>query len=769
MLQVDVDDVGLPASNLALNEPARPPMWVVIPAHNEEHRIGQTLDDYLAGLGDNDRVVVVVNGSSDATAEICLCHREEDHRLIVVVEPEAIGKGAAVVRGLSFVHELGQHRDIAGYADADGAVAIGDLVHLAADLGGGQLVIGSRWLDRSMQLRRQPLPRRIASRVFNRVVRSMLAIDFRDTQCAAKVMQVGDIPHLARRVTATGFGFDVDLLMAAREAGMTIFERPILWTEMGGSSVRMRRAVPAMLQEVATVRRKYRDRAPHRHPGLPDSQKLLLDRPLADRVLTRRQQLGAVVAVGSVALGLWFAPMALIIGVNAAMVAFYMVANLFKFLLLQRSLGRRREIRVTAAQLADLDPDSLPIYTVLIPVYREAAVLPQLVEGIRHLDYPSSKLDVKILLEADDSETLSAVTELRLPEYFEVLTVPDVLPRGKPRACNHGLTRARGEHLVIYDAEDRPDPDQLLKAVWTFRNSPSDVICLQAKLNFFNRNQNVLTRWFTAEYSMWFDLLLPGLYSLDVAIPLGGTSNHFITAHLRTIGAWDPYNVTEDADLGIRLFSRGWKTAVIDSTTYEEATSRTYNWIRQRSRWTKGYVQTYLFHMRHPGRLYQAHGLKAFAVFQLFLGGNVLTLLANPIYWVLTAAWFLTHAKIIHSAFPPVVLYAGVLALAVGNFTFVMGTMAGCVRRRHYEDVKWAVLSPFYWVLMSAAAWKGFLQLFYKPFYWEKTTHGHYLLSDVADQHAGVENRAATLQEQWVAAAHDGRVPVLDHIEGDAA
>jgi cellulose synthase/poly-beta-1,6-N-acetylglucosamine synthase-like glycosyltransferase len=184
--------------------------------------------------------------------------------------------------------------------------------------------------------------------------------------------------------------------------------------------------------------------------------------------------------------------------------------------------------------------------------------------------------------------------------------------------------------------------------------------------------------------------------------------------------------VTEDADLGIRLFRRGWKTAVIDSTTYEEANSETYNWIRQRSRWVKGYIQTFLVHMRHPVRLWRALGPKAFCSFTLVVGGTVTTFLLNPIFWCLTTLWYLSHAMFIRAMFPGAVFYLSSLSLFIGNVTFIYLNIAGCLRRGHYEKVKYALMSPLYWALMSVAAWKGFLQLWTNPFYWEKTMHGLY-------------------------------------------
>jgi cellulose synthase/poly-beta-1,6-N-acetylglucosamine synthase-like glycosyltransferase len=352
-------------------------------------------------------------------------------------------------------------------------------------------------------------------------------------------------------------------------------------------------------------------------------------------------------------------------------------------------------------------------------------MLSQVVEGIARLDYPTNRLDVKVLLEEDDAETRAAIAAMWLPANFEVLTVPDVGPKGKPRACNTGLARARGDYLVIYDAEDRPEPDQLLKVVAAFRKRVSpQTVCLQAKLNYFNRRHNVLTRWFTAEYSVWFDQLLPGLQSMDVAVPLGGTSNHFVVQRLREIGGWNPYNVTEDADLGIRLFVHGWQTSVIDTTTYEEATSRYGNWIRQRSRWVKGYMQTYLYQMRHPVRLYKRMGGRAFAAFHLFFGAGTLCLLLNPLYLGLTAAWFTAHIFTIQELFPSGILYAAIAGFFIGNLAFILASVAGCITRRNYDDVKWALLAPIYWLLMSVGAYKALIQLCYRPYYWEKTVHG---------------------------------------------
>src|SRR5256714_5784540 len=294
----------------------------------------------------------------------------------------------------------------------------------------------------------------------------------------------------------------------------------------------------------------------------------------------------------------------------------------------------------------------MPVYTVLVPAYREAQVLPTLAQALPELDYPHDRLDVKLLLEADDTETIAAARALHLPNFIDIVVLAPSEPRTKPKACNYGLQLARGEYTVIFDAEDIPEPDQLLKTVAAFRQAGPEIACLQARLAYFNRRQNLLTRWFTAEYVMLFEFLLPALHASNLPIPLGGTSNHFRTAVLREIGAWDPYNVTEDADLGIRLHKAGYRTAVLDTTTYEEANSRYGNWIRQRSRWIKGYMQTWLVHTRHPVALWRAMGTWGFAGFQAVVGGTWITFLLNPFYAVLLALWYLTHLHVLHALFP---------------------------------------------------------------------------------------------------------------------
>ncbi|MBI3702856.1 MAG: glycosyltransferase, partial [Rhizobiales bacterium] len=277
-------------------------------------------------------------------------------------------------------------------------------------------------------------------------------------------------------------------------------------------------------------------------------------------------------------------------------------------------------------------PDAeLPNYTVIAALYREAASVDGLLSAIERLDYPAEKLDVILAVEADDRDTRAAIAARGSRIPIAVIPVPPAGPRTKPKALNVALPFARGTFTVIYDAEDRPQPDQLRRALQAFRTGGDDLVCVQARLCIDNTADSWLTRLYTAEYAGQFDVFLPGLAALQLPLPLGGSSNHFHTATLREVGGWDPYNVTEDADLGMRLARFGYRSGVIDSTTYEEAPARFGPWLRQRTRWFKGWIQTWLVHMRQPRRLLRDLGLPGFLSFQLIVGGNEPTTPINEI------------------------------------------------------------------------------------------------------------------------------------------
>jgi glycosyltransferase XagB len=459
-----------------------------------------------------------------------------------------------------------------------------------------------------------------------------------------------------------------------------------------------------------------------------DVLRVLHERPdeCAVHTLTTAQKLGLIALVLALGACLALNTVGTLLVLNAAFTVFYLVHSAYKFTLVYLSLDRRVALHIPPEDLHAIADSDLPTYTILVPLYREAAVLGRLVQGLGRMDYPADKLDIMLLIEEEDAETLDKCAGMTLPPQFRAVVVPDSQPKTKPKACNYGLDICTTDLLVIYDAEDRPEPDQLRKAAMAFRRVPEHVVCLQAKLNYYNQRQNLLTRWFTAEYSVWFDLFLPGLVASGAPIPLGGTSNHFRVSALRELGGWDPFNVTEDCDLGVRLHKHGYVTSMIDSTTWEEANSKPWNWIRQRSRWVKGYLQTYLVHTRHPVRLFRQLGFAGWFSFQMTVGGSLLSFLLNPIYWAMTALWFATQSQVISAMFPPWVYAMGVFCLFVSNFVFMYLTVAGCMARGYYDLVKYCVLTPIYWLMMSIGAYKAFWQVFFKPHYWEKTIHGLY-------------------------------------------
>jgi cellulose synthase/poly-beta-1,6-N-acetylglucosamine synthase-like glycosyltransferase len=379
--------------------------------------------------------------------------------------------------------------------------------------------------------------------------------------------------------------------------------------------------------------------------------------------------------------------------------------------------------RAPYARVPDHD---LPIYTLLVPLYREAHNAPSLVESLTRLDYPAAKLDIKLILEAVDQATIAAARALHLPGNVEIVVVPALHPRTKPKALNYALPLARGEYVVIYDAEDRPERGQLRHALDAFRTGPPDLAAVQARLNLYNASDNWLTRQFTIEYCALFDGLLPALDRLKLPIPLGGTSNHFRVSALNWLMAWDPFNVTEDADLGMRLARNGYRCQMLRSTTYEEAPEHVMIWLRQRTRWLKGYVQTWHVHMRVPGALWRELGPRGFVAFQIMVGGTVLSALAHPWFYVLAGLELAGGGMLARpeSLFGWPFWLIAWFDLSAG-YIASMGLGLLAVRRRGYRALlKQIPLMPFYWLLISAAAYRALWQFMTARFEWEKTEHG---------------------------------------------
>ena len=444
----------------------------------------------------------------------------------------------------------------------------------------------------------------------------------------------------------------------------------------------------------------------------------------AYRLLSRAQSkllpLLVLVVVGALLLE----PRRALLALNGLATALYVLAFVYGLYLIRQALAEPATICVGDALARALPTADLPIITVLVPAYREPEVIGRLIRVLEALEYPRDRLDIKILVETDDQATLDAVRRANPLPHIQLLEVPLGLPRTKPRACNYALHKARGELITIFDAEDRPEPLQLRRAVAAFMRLDPSVVCIQARLSYYNARQNLITRWLTVEYASWFSMLLPALASKGLPVPLGGTSMYLKRSVLTAIGGWDAFNVTEDADLGIRLHRLGYRTAVLNSTTYEEATSDFVNWVKQRSRWYKGYMQTWLVHMRQPRRLWRELGPRGFLSFQLTIGATPLVPLINPVFWALTLLWTVGHFPFIAGLFPSWLYYPGMVCMVLGNFAIIYANILAA-RLGGYPDLLGAIaVSPVYWVMMSIAALKAASQLIRLPNFWEKTTHG---------------------------------------------
>ena len=406
-------------------------------------------------------------------------------------------------------------------------------------------------------------------------------------------------------------------------------------------------------------------------------------------------------------------------------IGFILVMNIFylsvlvskAFFFITGVLQLKSQTNLDFEKTSDKD---LPTYSILVPLFKEKGkTIKNLIKSLGNLDYPKNKLDIKLIVEIEDFKTLEEIKKLKPPAFFQIVRVPNSKPKTKPKACNYALRFCRGEYVTIYDAEDVPDKDQLKKVVATFNEKNESVSCVQARLNYYNREENILSKLFSVEYSSWFDFTLYGLKRFDMPIPLGGTSNHFPIEVLKKIYAWDPYNVMENADLGMRLSLLGYKTKVIDSYTMEECPVTLKAWISQRVRWVKGYIQTFIVHSKGLVNMFKTLGRKGVVGFFYFFGAPFLVFLSVPMIFLLSLIGLSFGSEV------PVWLYQ----LSVVNIVLVLivHVLMGVyiVSARRWNGMFGATLIfPFYWVMHFFASYGSLHQLITKPHHWNKTEHG---------------------------------------------
>lgn len=504
------------------------------------------------------------------------------------------------------------------------------------------------------------------------------------------------------------------------------------------------------------------------------SRRLAREDLTAEQALTPRQVWGFVALIAFFIVLSVLQVMGVILMIFAIITIVYLVSLVFQTTMVTQS-GGTGLIRVTPEEITELQlhPEHMKSITILVPFFKETErVIVQVIKALNpeRLQYPAHLLNIWMLGEQDDHETFALVKRMQergeLPDYIEVIWYPHSIPQTKPKVCQETLKFINTDLVGIYDIEDKPEWDQILKQVVAWNNVwDENIACIQGRLAFRNASTNILTRLFAGEYDTYFGLVLPGLAKLGLPVPLGGTSNFFRVDILKQVGGWDPWNVTEDTHLGIILARMGYRTMLLETVTWEEATSKTSTWINQRSRWLLGRIVTYLVNMRHPVRLFRNLGPVGFMSFQITIGIGPLTLLLNPIFWVLSCFYMMarfvpweqvSHGIVqlgttpylltgdpriamgilvigmvalwttvtpvlgvlyvlaqlpwptivdgIEQLYPTPVLYAGNICLVLGNFLFIMYVLLGTLKRAEdYDDEDSFGNIP--WMLLS-------------PFYW---------------------------------------------------
>jgi cellulose synthase/poly-beta-1,6-N-acetylglucosamine synthase-like glycosyltransferase len=371
--------------------------------------------------------------------------------------------------------------------------------------------------------------------------------------------------------------------------------------------------------------------------------------------------------------------------------------------------------------LADFGP--LPRVSIIVALYREANIAARLVQRLGRIDYPRDRLEILVVLEDDDHQTRETLLDTGLPPWMRLLTVPGGTLKTKPRALNYALPFCRGSIIGVYDAEDAPDPDQIKTVARRFAATGPRVACLQGVLDFYNPTRNWLSRAFTVEYAIWFRVVLPGLSRLGLPVPLGGTTLFFRRSALEAIGGWDAHNVTEDADLGLRLARHGYRTEILASVTREEATCRPWPWVRQRSRWIKGYMMTWRVHIRRPRLLWRALGAKGFIAFNILFLGSIAQAALFPalvLLWAMSLGFPHPLLPLLPAGSTLTLIGLGLLCEAVRLAVAVSALRA---QGRHLP-LTWVFLPHLVQPLACLAACKALCELIRRPFYWDKTQHG---------------------------------------------
>ena len=443
-------------------------------------------------------------------------------------------------------------------------------------------------------------------------------------------------------------------------------------------------------------------------------------RTLGGQVL--RQSLSVLAVVFGAALVAW--PLVVLQVLTGIAVLMLILSGALKLL----AVGATLRARLSRSRPARREADTKPVISVLVPMYKEPETLPRLINRLNRLTWPRHLLDILLVVEETDSLTRGALAEMTLPAWMRVIVVPDAPLRTKPRALNYAMLFARGSVIGVYDAEDAPEPDQLHRVAQAFAEGPDTLACVQGLLDFYNPQTNWIARCFTIEYASWFRVILPGLQRMGLVVPLGGTTLFFRAEALRALGGWDAHNVTEDADLGLRLARRGYTMQILPSVTYEEANCRALPWVKQRSRWLKGYAITWATHMRNPAALWRDLGPKRFFGVQVLFLGTLVQFALMPLLWSFWIIQFGFGHPLLGEQ--PAWVFQSLLAVFLVTEAITLSVGLVALRARHHRGlIFWLPAMHVYFPLAVLAVYKALWELIRAPFYWDKTTHGDHAAS----------------------------------------
>jgi len=710
---------------------------IIIPTYNERGNIDSLILRLNKSLGSKNistyEYIFIDDHSNDDTCEHLVALALQDPHIKVFLKRGKKGKAWSILEGIEYAQY-----DILVMIDADLQYPPEAIPEMIEQIDKADIVVANRTTHHTNN------QRSFLSKTFNLLFGKILLGMNVDVQSGLKVFKKEVFHNLI--LNPTKWGFDYEFLFKAHRMRWKICSIDIDFANRvaGTSKVHVVKTGLELVIGALILRFRYILRSlfkftdyPHHSEAHPINFNNTDDFLFLPEIHSAKKHVYSETVSFSIVLIITFVTLlyvfkiilgsTILVILSGSIAIFYFFFMMFKIWVIYNAIRNNPTINISNEDVAAITDDKLPIYTIIIPLYREEKVIDQIVKAMSAIDYPPEKLDIIITLEEYDYPTIDAIKAADVPEYFKTLILPNVQPKTKPKALNVAFLQVKGEFLVIYDAEIIPDPDQLKKAVIAFRTHKY-IGCLQTSLDHYNPRQSLVTRFFNSEFAFHYDYFLPGLQKLGFPLPLSGHSTHFRTSVLRDVGAWDPYNVTEDCDIGMRLCRAGYRAGMINSNSKEEATTTFKSWILQRTRWMKGFIQTSFVHLRHPFRFKgEIGGWIPFLGFFFIVPGGVFVNILNFASWIVLFIWLTWHPPFIQTLFPLPILYLSVFSFVMGNFLLTYMNLLAVYQRQRYDIVKYNLLSFVYWAMLAVATVRATIEFVIKPHYWEKTVHGVHL------------------------------------------